>query len=232
MTNPFHGFLLIHKCVGESSYDVIRAIKRCIPEKKIGHAGTLDPFAEGLLIVAVGKPYTKQISTFQNMTKTYTFTISLGQKTDTLDSTGTIIETAEIPTITNTNITNVLNLFLGEQEQIPPQYSAKKINGTPAYKLARQGKDIELKPQKIHISSLKLNDLSQTDKNCFINLTATVSKGTYIRTLSSDIADKLGTVGHTITLNRTSIGAFDTTEALVSSDISLDTIQSKIKTNL
>lgn len=127
MTNPFHGFLLIHKCVGESSYDVIRAIKRCIPEKKIGHAGTLDPFAEGLLIVAVGKPYTKQISTFQNMTKTYTFTISLGQKTDTLDSTGTVIETAEIPTITNTNITNVLNLFLGEQEQIPLNIQQKKL---------------------------------------------------------------------------------------------------------
>ena len=107
MTPEFHGFLCIHKQIGESSYDVIRSIKKCIPEKKIGHAGTLDPFAEGLLIIAIGRGYTKQISTFQNMPKRYQFCVQLGTETDTLDSTGKITKTAEIPNLDESEIKNI-----------------------------------------------------------------------------------------------------------------------------
>ena len=229
MLTKFHGFLCVHKHIGESSYDVIRKIKKAIPEKKIGHAGTLDPFAEGLLIIAIGRHYTKQISTFQDMPKRYQFTLSLGTSTDSLDSTGTVIERQAIPSLSEEQIKDVLSSFIGSQEQMPPAFSAKKINGKPAYKLAREGKEVSLKPSHITIHELNLISASITNEFAEISCDSLVSKGTYIRSLSADIAKKLNTVGHTNALIRTHIGEYETKQALSSSDITQENILKVLK---
>lgn len=224
----FHGFLCVNKQIGESSYDVIRTIKKCIPEKKIGHAGTLDPFAEGLLIIAIGKKFTKQLSLFQTMPKRYQFSISLGTTTDTLDSTGHILEHKQVPPFTRHKVEEVLSCFIGEQEQMPPAYSAKKINGKPAYKLARAGKEVTLKPATITIHELTLIQANFNDEKSELLLDSLVSKGTYIRSLSMDIATELNTVGHTKTLIRTHIGEYSSSQALSSNDITADSIKRKL----
>ena len=229
MSSEFHGFLSVHKAVGESSYDVIRKIKKVIPEKKIGHAGTLDPFAEGLLIIAIGRNYTKQISTFQELPKRYQFTISLGTTTDTLDRTGNVTERKNIPLLDDKEIKTLLKSFIGQQEQLPPAYSAKKINGKPAYKLARAGKEVELKPTTITIHELKLISIEQNKEKTDVTLNSLVSKGTYIRTLSADIAKKLNTVGHTKELIRSHIGDFSTSNALLSEHITAEDIKLNLK---
>ncbi|RAP31583.1 tRNA pseudouridine(55) synthase TruB [Candidatus Marinamargulisbacteria bacterium SCGC AG-414-C22] len=225
MKEAYHGFLCVNKKKDMSSYDVIRRIKKNIPEKKIGHAGTLDPFAEGLLIIAIGRAYTKQISQFQQLNKRYSFCISLGTATDTQDLTGQIIDTADVPSLTENNILQVLDQFKGEQEQMPPQYSAKKVNGTAAYKLARAGKVADLKPINVCVEDLILNKIELVDAKTYLYLDAVVSKGTYIRTLSVDIAQALGTVGHTCELVRSQIGTYTLDTALDVDDLDGDRIK-------
>jgi len=203
----FEGILTINKPANITSYDVIRVIKKIIGKQKIGHAGTLDPFATGVLIVAIGKPFTKTLSTYQGMTKTYCFTIQLGQETTTLDPEGDTVLEKPIPeNLTKDKIQETLHSFIGQTEQIPPAFSAKKINGQRAYKLARQGKDIELKPNIITIHEIEL--LSYDVKTNQIECRVTCDKGTYIRSLSRDIAVKLNTVGYTKTLVREAIGTY------------------------
>ena len=208
------GSLLVNKEIGLTSRQEVNNISRRLNEKKAGHIGTLDPFADGLLIVLLGS--STKISPFlEVMDKTYMATLKLGQKTNTGDLTGEVIESKEIPTLTKQKIKDILSSFLGEQVQIPPMFSALKVNGKELYKYAREGKEIERKERHINIYNIDLVNF-EGDELTFI---AKVSKGTYIRTLGEDIASKLGTVGHLTKLTRLEVGPYSLKDAKRSSEV-------------
>lgn len=209
------GSLLIDKEKGLTSRQEVNNISHLLKEKKAGHIGTLDPFADGLLIVLLGKA-TKISPFLEGMDKTYMATLKLGSKTDSGDLTGNIIENKDIPSLDKEDIENVLKSFLGKQTQIPPMYSALKVNGKALYKYAREGKEIERKKREITIYELKLLSYENNE----ITFISKVSKGTYIRTLGEDIAEKLGTVGHLTKLTRLSIGPYSLEQAKKTKDVS------------
>lgn len=221
---PPKDFLLINKPIGWTSFDVVgyirgRARKATkIKNIKVGHAGTLDPFATGLLIVGVGRDATKRLDEFKNLPKTYTATIFLGAISDTDDVTGTIANN-EIPRdseiIDEQAVRAVLRSFIGKQEQIPPMYSAKKIDGQRLYKLARQGKVIERRPTAIEIYDIKLLNYAWPK----LEIEVACSAGTYIRTLARDIGEKLGVGGYCEALCRTKIGPYALSDAKSVEDI-------------
>jgi len=195
--------LNITKPVGWTSFDVVKKVKGILKEKKVGHGGTLDPFAEGVLVIATGKD-TKKLTGISSSEKSYEATIKLGESTKTLDTEGEISITKDIPSFDEKKIKSILNSFLGETNQVPPMFSAKKINGQRLYKLARKNIEIKRDPVKINIKEISL--LSFTEKT--ISIQVTCSKGTYIRVLGKDIAEKLNTVGYLTYLNRTRVGDF------------------------
>lgn len=196
-----YGIFCVDKDIGEYSTDVVRKIRKAVGNKKVGHAGTLDPFASGVLIVCVGEA-TKIIEYIQDADKEYIFDLKFGFETDTLDHTGNIVaESKFVPKMSD--ILKVIPEFIGNISQIPPKYSALKINGKRAYDLAREGVDFEIKPRNINIYSLKI--LDKID-DCTYRFKVKCSKGTYIRTLGQDIARKLGGMGHLSMLRRTCIG--------------------------
>ena len=193
----------IYKPTGWTSFDVVKKIRSITNEKKVGHGGTLDPFAEGLLIIATGKD-TKQLANISGASKSYRAVLKLGKTTDTLDTEGQIIDTKPVPELNEKIIINVLNKFVGEYEQIPPMFSAKRVNGVRLYKLARENKTVERKPIIVNINNISLNSLNGDS----VDFSVTCSKGTYIRVLGQDIANKLGTVGYLIRLIREKVGKF------------------------
>ena len=199
-----NGIFLINKEANWTSFDICAKVKRLFNTKKVGHSGTLDPFAEGLMIVCLGQA-TKIIPFLENYNKTYLATIKLGEETDTLDNTGNIIDKKDVLNYSLEELKNVLNSFLGKSQQIPPMYSALKHDGVPLYSLAREGIEIERKPRNIEIFSIELIEYNKP----FLTFKCKVSKGTYIRTLAKDIAIKLSTVGHLVKLIRTNIDKFD-----------------------
>lgn len=197
------GSLLIDKRIGVTSRQEVNFISKKFAIKKAGHIGTLDPFADGLLIVLLGS--STKISPFlEVMDKEYIATLKLGKKTDSGDLTGNIIEEKDIPLLSKEKINEVLKSFLGKQSQVPPMYSALKVNGKELYKYAREGIEIERKRREIEIYSIDLISFNDDE----IIFKAHVSKGTYIRTLGEDIAEKLGTVGHLVKLTRSKIGPY------------------------
>lgn len=193
----------IYKPVGWTSFNVVKKIRGLTKEKKVGHAGTLDPFAEGVLIIGTGRD-TKKLTNISSDYKSYIATLALGEETDTMDTEGKIIAKSEIPKLSTDIINNVLNEFLGKQQQIPPMFSAKKIGGKKLYELARKNIEIDREPKDIDIKEIDLVDYSENN----IIFKVTCSKGTYIRVLGSDIAKMLGTVGHLSKLVRTSVGEY------------------------
>lgn len=197
------GVILVNKEKNWSSFDVCAFIRRKFNIKKVGHIGTLDPFAEGLLVVFLGKG-TKMIPYFEGLNKEYVGTLTLGKKTSTYDLTGETIEEKDIVPFTKEELIKALNSFLGEQEQLPPIYSAIKKDGKPLYYYAREGISIEVKKRLINIYSL---DLISFEKDS-ITFKAKVSKGTYIRSLGNDLAIKLNNLGYLSSLTRTKIGDF------------------------
>ena len=199
-----NGIFLINKEANWTSFDICAKVKRLFNTKKVGHSGTLDPFAEGLMIVCLGQA-TKIIPFLENYNKTYLATIKLGEETDTLDNTGNIIDKKDVLNYSLEELKNVLNSFLGKSQQIPPMFSALKHDGVPLYSLAREGIEIERKPRDIEIFSIELIEYNKP----FLTFKCKVSKGTYIRTLAKDIAIKLSTVGHLVKLIRTNIDKFD-----------------------
>lgn len=203
-----NGIVLVDKKIGNSTTKEEIPLKRIFDTRKVGHLGTLDPFASGLIICGVNKG-TKIFPLIEDFDKTYQATLKLGVKTDSLDLTGNIIKTQEIKSHSKQEIENVLNSFLGEIDQLPPMYSAIKIDGVPLYKLARENKEIERKLRKVTIKEITLDSFT----NDTITFTSKVSKGTYIRTLGEDIASKLGELGHLTYLRRTKIGNFDVNNA-------------------
>jgi len=200
--------LNINKPIGWTSFDVVKKIRFITKEKKVGHGGTLDPFANGVLIVATGRD-TKQLTEITGTDKSYIATIRLGEITNTLDTEGFVTEKKNIPSFNDDKILKVLNTFLGETKQIPPMFSAKKIKGKKLYELARKNIEVERMPVLINIKKISL--LSFNAKK--ITFSVTSSKGTYIRVLGTDIAEKLGTLGYLTSLKRTKVGSFSVADS-------------------
>ncbi|MCX6781604.1 MAG: tRNA pseudouridine(55) synthase TruB [Candidatus Magasanikbacteria bacterium] len=206
-------FILIDKPVGWTSFDVVNVVRKQaraeqgIKNIRVGHAGTLDPFATGLLIIGIGRDATKRLDEFKNLPKTYRATVQLGAVSDTDDPTGVItssIYNEDNRKISKEKIEKILKKFIGEQTQIPPMYSAKKIDGQRLYKLARAGKTVERQPQKIIIYNTRLIDYAWPE----LKIEVECSAGTYIRTLARDIGDALGVGGYCSELRRTKIGEY------------------------
>lgn len=194
---------------------MVKKVRGIIKEKKVGHAGTLDPFAEGVLVLGTG-PDTKKLTDITTASKIYRAELTLGKATDTQDRDGKIIAEAPVPELTRETIDAVLASFVGTQEQIPPMYSAKKVNGQRLYKLARKNKTVERDPVTITIDQISLLDYTEP----VITFEVTCSKGTYVRALGADIAAKLGTVGHLTALVRTSVGAYHIANATTIEELS------------
>lgn len=199
-----NGFLLVNKPKEMTSYDIIRKIKPLLEKKtKIGHSGTLDPFAEGLMIIAIGRTYTKQLNQWLNLDKSYHAEITFGVETDSYDCTGNVTQTHPKPiALTEPEIHEIIKKFTGHIAQTPPIYSAKKINGKRAYTYARTNTPIELNPSNITIYKIKLLTIEKNK----INVTIHCSKGTYIRSLAHDMGQELSIGAHLSQLTRTSIG--------------------------
>jgi len=195
------GVFLIDKPVGITSFDVIRKLRKTTNLRKMGHSGTLDPFADGLLPVLVGKA-TKIANLLLTDKKEYSVSARLGIKTDSGDITGKIVEERPLSELSENRILTAAKEMLQLKTQIPPPYSAKKINGKRAYELARQNIDFELQPQPIRIFSFEIIEI----KLPFIRYKTTVSKGVYIRSLTETFAEKLRTIAMTTELRRTKIG--------------------------
>ncbi len=207
-------FLLINKPPGITSHDVIYQLRKITGYKKIGHAGTLDPFAQGLLIIAIQRQSTKQLGQLLKLNKSYQATLQLGATSDTYDLTGQITKqkNQSIETLSQEKIKKKLDNFIGPQLQKPPIYSAKKINGQRAYQLARQGKKIKLKPQKINIYQLTYQNFNISSQQLTIQVNC--SSGTYIRSLAHDIGQALDCGAYLIKLIRTQIGPFSLSQAI------------------
>lgn len=209
------GFLLIDKEEGVTSRFVDNKVGFLFGTKRVGHLGTLDPFATGLLLVAVNKG-TKFLPYVEDDKKTYEAILLLGQKTDSGDKDGKIVEEKPIPSLDEEAIGRVFDSFLGRQKQLPPLRSAIKVNGKPLYKYAIEGKEVAIKEREVFVHSLTL--LSFDGRS--IRFEATVSKGTYIRTLGEDIASRLGSVGHLTFLRRLMDGDVSVLKAKRLSEIS------------
>ena len=198
----------IYKPKDLSSFSIVKKIKN-ITKEKVGHSGTLDPFADGVLVLGVGKS-TKKLSNIIQFDKTYEGIIKLGEKTDSMDLTGNLVEEKEVSEISDQSLVDCEKKFVGELLQRTPMFSARKINGVRLYKLARKNIEIKTNPKLITIKSLKINSL---DKNT-LKITVECSSGTYIRVLAEDIAEYLGTVGHLISLTRLSVGEYKLDESV------------------
>ena len=210
--NEINGILIINKPKGCTSHDVVTKVKKILGVKKVGHTGTLDPNATGVLPLLLNQG-TKISKYLIEHDKEYEVTLKLGIKTATLDEEGEILEKQyvnwkEIKPI----ITETLKSFVGKQEQIPPIYSAIKVNGKKLYEYARKGQTVEIEPRKIEIYSITLQDLVENENE--IKFKVECSKGTYVRSLCEDIAKKLGTIGYMKELNRTKVGNFSIEQAI------------------
>ena len=243
-----HGWIILDKPLGMGSTTAVSAVKRILrqagePKTKVGHGGTLDPLASGVLPIALGEA-TKLAGRMLEATKAYDFSIRFGEETDTLDAEGKLVGTSDVrPSLEQ--VEAVLPRFTGELEQVPPAYSALKVGGKAAYARARAGEELELNPRTITVHSLSVRHPELVSGSIFslagsssewmlkqvqhdgleeITLSATVSKGTYIRSLARDIARALGTVGHVSYLRRTRAGPFSLSQA-----ISLDFLEEAAK---
>lgn len=210
-----NGILNVYKEKGFTSHDVVAKLRGILHERKIGHTGTLDPDATGVLPVCVGKA-TKVCSLLTDMDKTYVAQVKLGVTTDTLDLTGEILTEKEV-TISEEDLRNTVPEFTGDLLQVPPMYSAIKVNGKKLYELARRGQEIERKPRPVTVHSLKITDMNLPDGE--FSMEVCCSKGTYIRSLCADIGERLGCGAAMKSLIRTRVGQFDLAEALTLTEI-------------
>ncbi len=198
----------IYKPKDFSSFSIVKKIKY-ITKEKVGHSGTLDPFADGVLVLGVGKS-TKKLSSIIQYDKKYEGVIRLGIQTDSMDLTGTVVAEEKIPVITSTMLDQCANSFVGELLQRTPMFSARKIDGVRLYKLARKNISIKTNPKLVTIKNLKIEVIDDNNLKVIVEC----SSGTYIRVLAEDIAKYLGTVGHLISLTRLSVGEYSLSESL------------------
>lgn len=202
------GLLLVHKPAGVTSHDAVRLVRQKLGVKRVGHTGTLDPMAQGLLILLVGAA-TKHQQAFQGHEKIYDAVLRLGTQTDTGDALGVPIRTAPVPPIERAPLETLLASFQGPLLQTPPAYSAVKVHGRPAYWWARRQQPVALSARTVHISRLTLQERGADT----IAFRVHCSAGTYIRTLAESIAERLGTVGHLTGLLRLSVGEWSLEDA-------------------
>jgi len=204
-SGDFEGILLVDKPQGITSHDVVNRLRRKINMKRIGHAGTLDPMATGLLIMLVGKA-TKTSQYLISLDKTYEGTIKFGVETDSQDADGQVVAEKPLPEgLNNEVVLKEMKTFLGDQYQLPPMFSAKKIDGVPLYKMARKGKTVEREPRFIRINKFELLRFESPE----VDFRMLSSKGTYVRTVAHDLGQKLGCGAHLTSLRRTLIDLFD-----------------------
>jgi tRNA pseudouridine55 synthase len=221
-----HGFILINKEFGPSSHSVINALRKITGIKKIGHAGTLDPFASGLMIVAIGRTATREIDKYVKLDKEYIATLHLGAETDSYDREGKIIneKKSTVDKISEKFIQEELKKFIGEQEQIPPMFSAKKVGGKRLYKLARQGVEIKREPVPITIHNIEFISY----KKPLLKIKIKCSSGTYIRSIAYDFGRALGCGAYLEDLERTQIGEFDIKNSYKIKDVNSDNWEEKL----
>ncbi len=203
------GFILIDKPAGITSFGVIARLRKITGIKKIGHAGTLDPFATGLLIVAIGRGATREIDKYVKLDKEYEALIDLSRTTDTYDKEGKTTFEYKGKKIEKKELKEILKGFIGKQEQIPPMFSAKKVNGKKLYELARKGKKIKREPSDVEIYDIKLLEYTWPE----VKIRTKVSSGTYIRALARDVGNKLKTGACLKELRRLEINGFTVKEA-------------------
>ncbi|MEK7561709.1 MAG: tRNA pseudouridine(55) synthase TruB [Patescibacteria group bacterium] len=221
------GYLLVGKPLGISSFGVVARVRRIISDAKgkkvkIGHCGTLDPAASGLMILVIGK-YTKKASEFSKLDKTYIAEITLGLESSTGDREGELTRINDkIPSIQE--VQAVLDGFVGEISQVPPAFSAVKVDGQRAYKLARAGKMPELKPRQVTVHRLQVTDYKYPK----LRFTTEVSSGTYIRSLAEDIGQKLGTGAYLSALHRIKVGNFDIKDALTLEKLNISELETGV----
>lgn len=216
------GILLVDKEKGWTSSDVVVKVRHLFKVKKVGHLGTLDPLASGLLAVTIGKA-TKLFESFLTKTKEYVATMQFGYETSTLDLEGEVEDRKPAENITIEKINQVLPLFIGEIDQMPPKYSAKKVNGKKAYELARIGEEVKLTAKKVKIDNIEVMDFNSEEK--ILKFKVVCGGGTYIRSLVRDIAYKLGTVATMTDLNRTKLGDYDLKDSITTKDLKEKSIE-------
>jgi tRNA pseudouridine55 synthase len=208
------GVLLVDKPGEHTSHDVIARLRGKLRMRKIGHAGTLDPMATGLLIVLVGKA-TRVSQFIISLDKEYEGTVELGKTTDSQDAEGETMETRPVPELSEADVKSAMNGFLGDQYQIPPMFSAIKIGGVPLYKKARRGEEVEREPRFIRVMSWELLKFASPH----IDFRLRCTKGTYVRTLAHDLGNKLGCGAHLSALRRTATDRFNVAQALTMDQI-------------
>jgi tRNA pseudouridine55 synthase len=209
MQNVVSGVLVIDKPVGMTSHDVVQVVRRGTNIRRAGHTGTLDPRASGVLVVLVGPAV--RLSEFVSASdKRYQATIRFGSTTDTFDAEGKVTHTAPVPTLAEDEMDRVLQTFVGEIEQVPPPYSAIKVEGRKAYEMAREGEEVNLAPRKINVYSLELLEWSSPEAV----IDVFCSSGTYVRSLANDLGAKLGCGAHLVGLRRTKSGRFTLRDAV------------------
>ena len=218
-----NGLLIINKPKGYTSHDVVNVLRKKLNTKKVGHTGTLDPNATGVLPILVGTA-TKISKYLVEHEKTYIATIELGKKTDTGDIEGKIIEESNLRNIEKNEVEEAIKSFFGKQIQIPPMYSSIKVNGKKLYEYAREGKTVEVKPREIEIFDIKLIEYENNE----IKFNVRCSKGTYIRTLCEDIAKKLRTIGYMKELQRISVNEFNIENSILLEELENINIVEKI----
>lgn len=221
-----HGVLNIYKEQGFTSHDVVAKLRGILRQKKIGHTGTLDPAATGVLPVCLGKA-TKLCGMLTDETKSYETVLLLGQTTDTQDTTGTVLKSCPVQ-VTEEEVREAVGSFTGEQLQVPPMYSALKVNGKKLYELAREGKEIERKARKVQFYRIEILDLELPR----VRMEVTCSKGTYIRTLCHDLGEKLGCGGCMERLERTQVGCFSKEESMTLSQVEALQKAGELKTKI
>ena len=223
-----NGVIIVNKSKGYTSHDIVAKVKK-ITGEKVGHTGTLDPLATGVLPILIGKG-TLCSKYLMNHDKTYKVLLKLGIKKSTGDEEGEIIqeETVDEEILDERNVKIVLNSFLGEQMQIPPIYSAIKVKGKKLYEYARKGQKVEIEPRKITIYAIKLLKINKVSSE--IQFEVSCSKGTYIRSLCEDIAQKIGTVGYMKELQRTRVGIFTIEQSVSAEDLTKETIEKYMMT--
>jgi tRNA pseudouridine55 synthase len=223
MTDCNPGVFLIDKPEGPTSFTIVRQIRKALGVKKVGHAGTLDPFASGLLVVCVGRPATKLISAFMGGEKEYLATLRLGVETDTMDPEGSVIARLPVGRLSAGQIETCLQRFRGDIEQVPPKFSALKHQGKPLYYYARKGIEIVKESRQVTIGVLTRTDGGHDleGDEAELSLRIVCSKGTYIRTLAADIGRCLGCGAHLIRLRRMRSGCFSVEKSFPGGDLAL-----------
>lgn len=204
MIMPQSHILALWKPKGPTSHDIVDAVRRITNERRVGHAGTLDPMAEGVLVIGVGREATKQLATIVAHEKEYVATMRLGATSDTDDAEGTVTESVRQESVSRGDVERILPLFIGRIEQVPPVYSAVKVRGKPAHRRVRGGENVHLAPRVVEVRTIDLLRYEWPQ----LELRVVCGSGTYIRALARDIGERLGVGGHLTTLTRTRVGTF------------------------